>query len=114
MQANDPARWTIGAALGGHFNLTEAVYFEPDISWQYVKSKDDKFWGEESDNIMKLRLLAGWQFSEAISVYAGPTFNFFLSKYNDGGDLAPWSISEDKSDDYWTRSWIGFNAGIRF
>ncbi|MFC2130871.1 hypothetical protein ACFLSQ_05510 [Bacteroidota bacterium] len=114
IQAKDTLRYTMGVAFGGHISLGEDFYLEPDLGWHYIKEESDIFWSETSDNLVRIRLLAGWQVAEFMSLYAGPTFNYYISKYRDGEDLFSSSISDGKSGKYWTRSWIGFSAGVRF
>jgi hypothetical protein len=68
---------------------------------------------EDSSYMGKLRVIGGWKIRDFISIYAGPTFNSFLSNVNDGSEYALWTISENKDGDTWTRKSIGFVLGVK-
>ncbi|MBT4576131.1 MAG: hypothetical protein HOB92_06640, partial [Candidatus Cloacimonetes bacterium] len=74
---------------------------------------DDEEWDFDWHALNKFELLFGLNLG-VLDVYAGPTYNIFLSETNDGDDLAPYSLSESKEDDVWVRSWIGAKVGIRY
>ena len=114
IQTKEKKRFTMGSAFGAHIKLSDKFYMEPDVSWQYIKEEKDKFWSKVSDNLFKFRLLAGWKLTDFMSVYAGPTFNYYISKYRDGNELTTSDLFEGTSGKYSYRAWLGFNAGIRF
>lgn len=110
-QVNDPFRWSIGWVFGGHINVGEATYLDIDVSTQHINEKDQ--WTDGLNMLNKFRVLGGWQASDSLSLYAGPTLNYFVSEISDGSDLASWSISEGKSGRHWKRWWPGFVIGIK-
>jgi hypothetical protein len=61
----------------------------------------------------KVRLLYGRQVSETVAIFGGPTCNYYVSKIQDGSDIAPWSTSDYKIKDRWERWWFGIIVGVR-
>ena len=75
---------------------------------------EDDWWTDEKNMLSKFRVLGGWQISDSMSLYAGPTFNYFVSEVSDGSDIASWSIREKEYKDHWDHMWLGLDIGIRF
>ena len=114
-QVNDGERWTLGWGFGSHFNLAKDVYTELDVVAQHINEDREK-WTDEVNEVGRIRILFGYEFTKFTSIYAGPTFNGFVSKLYDGKDFTPWTLKSkyDDEENIWVRSWIGFTAGLRF
>ncbi len=115
VQTDGEERWAVGWGAGGHFNLDGSSFIEVDGLIQHINESELK-WTEEVNSLAKLRLLFGWQAAKRLVFYAGPTFNLFISKINDGDNIAPWTTRKDydEEDEFWAHSWVGLTAGIRF
>ncbi len=115
-QVTDPLSWTIGFGFGPHFNLGKSGYLETDLIYQALG--DQTIGGltnwEDNSYMSKIRILYGWEINKFISIYAGPTFNTFYSKVNDGSEYALLTIREKKSGGKWKRFSIGFVLGVKF
>ena len=111
VQANDPIRYTIGLAMGLHLKISRPSYLDIDLSYQQIQEED---WTNDLNMLNKLRILYGRQVSNSMSIYAGPTLNYFISEVQDGSDIAPWTFNDSRSGKRWNRFWPGFVAGVRF
>ena len=109
-QVADPLSWTIGFGFGPHFPLGKSGYIETDLILQIIADMENL---EDNSYMGKLRVIGGWKIRDYISIYAGPTYNAFRSKVNDGSDYALWTISEEYSDGTWKRRSIGFVLGVK-
>ena len=120
---SDDELYTLGYAFDRKFSFNNKGFVSLGISHQGIIEGFDHFeyWDEDDDEewdfdwhaLNKFELLFGLNLG-VLDVYAGPTYNIFLSETNDGDDLAPYSLSESKEDDVWVRSWIGAKVGIRY
>ena len=111
-QVNDPFRWSLGWVFSGHIDLGESQYLDIDVSTQHIN--EDEVWTDKMNILNKFRILGGLQINDSISLYAGPTLNYFVSEVHDGSDLVSWSMSEKKSGDRWKRWWPGFVVGVKY
>ena len=109
-QVTDPSSWTVGFGFGPHFTLGKSGYIETNLIFQTIGDEDN--W-EDSSYMGKLRVIAGWKIRDFISIYAGPTYNSFISTGNDGSEYALLTISESKEGDTWKRRSIGFVLGLK-
>ena len=111
VQANDPIRYTFGIAMGLHLKISKPSYLDIDLSYQQIQEED---WTNDLNTLNKLRILYGRRVSNYMSIYAGPTLNYFISEIQDGSDIAPWTFSDSRSGKHWNRFWPGFVVGVRF
>ena len=110
-QINDPFRWSLGWGAGYHREVNDRLFFDLDGSVQHIN--EDEFWTGKKNLLGKVRATGGWQINDRIAIVFGPTFNYLVSKVNDGSDIAPWSGSSDRSGATWKRSWPGIEVGVR-
>ncbi len=108
----ESSNWTFGFGLGTHLNIGLSTFLEFDISTQNIIDTDD--WSKKLNQLSKFRIIAGWKVNDFISIYAGPSFNYFVSEDSDGSDIALWTINDKKSGERWERMWVGFTFGVRF
>ena len=113
LKPDESMKYTLGFTFGVHFNLTDKFYLDPQISTQVIKDEKDAFFEDISGNLSRLKLLAGYQIADFVSVFAGPTFNFYYSDDRDGSDIYSGG-STGKTGDIFYRTWFGFSAGLRF
>ena len=111
IQINDPFRWSLGWGLGVHQPVKGNLSVDVEGSVQHIN--EDEFWTSRKNLLTRARIAGVWQFTGTTAFYAGPTFNYLVSRVNDGSDIAPWSMADDRSGGSWTRSWIGIDLGIR-
>ena len=112
MRPDDPYRWALGWGVGGHTDMSDDYYLEADASVRHINV--DEFWTDGRNTQVTFRVLGGWRVSDKISLYAGPTFDYYTSNIEDGSDIASWSSSESQSGGTWDRTWPGIVVGIRF
>jgi hypothetical protein len=112
-------RWAPGFGFGSEWNLTNRLLLNVDaIAWHV---NEDETWTEELNLLNQLRANLGFRLGKRAAVFAGPTFNVYVSNlYNPengryGTDLARWNTSFDRqSGQTRVTMWPGINAGIRF
>jgi len=111
-QASDTFRWTVGWGLGGHVQVGTSHFVDIDAQIQHISEED--IWTDRLNELGRFRIIGGWKVRDSVSIYAGPTLNYLVSRVNDGSDLASWSIHEEYSGNRWKRLWPGFVIGVRF
>ena len=85
-QVNDPSRRSLGWGVGGHKNISDTSYLEIDANIQHIN--EDEFWTAKQNSLSKIRVAGGWNINDGISIFADPTFNYFVSDVSDGSDYA--------------------------
>jgi hypothetical protein len=111
-QPSDPFRWTAGVAVGAHLALSDSTFLIVDVSAQHIHEEGQ--WTDELNSLHKLRVLVGRHLQNGVSLYGGPTINYFLSRVHDGSDIAPWSLSDYRTRGRWERFWPGLVVCLRF
>jgi hypothetical protein len=104
--ANSEA-WAAGLGLGGRFTPTESIYLDLDSIMWSARVGDDL---ENENLIVTTRLLFGYRFSEAFSVYAGPTLNVGVDvgEIGDATVLIPsWASQPGRRAYLWPSGTVG-------
>ena len=112
VEINDPFRWSLGWEIGLHKGVSEKVYLETGVGVQHIN--ENEFWTSEKNMLGSFKVIGGWQVTETMSLYAGPTLYYFISEVHDGSDLTSWSMNDEKSGAKWKRLWPGIIVGVRF
>lgn len=116
-------RWGLGYGFGSLWRLSNRLRLNTDVmSINVFEERISESWrqGQELNLLNKFRLLGGWQFARYFSLFAGPTFNVLVSRYqNEDGTLGSRLVEKtfyDKTSTGGTnvKMWVGFNAGVRF
>ena len=107
----DANRLTIGLILSRHIELGRVSFLDIDLSAQQIMV-EDQIWDE--NQLYKFRLIFGKRFLNDISIFIGPTLNYYRSVVDNGENLAAWTFNESKTSNLWERSWLGVIAGLRF
>jgi len=110
----NPDIWTIGGGLGYHQDLVESgkAFVEADMMIQ--KINENEFWTDNMHWFATGKLTAGFFLSEKVALIAGPSFNYYYSKVNNGYNFAPSEADDVDPGKAWTQSWIGYSAGLRW
>ncbi len=110
--------WTYGLGVGRQFNFFKYFYANPEISWNtIVPLKETE---NDQGNWTKYQLLIGVKMTDNISMFVGPNFNVYRTRYVNpdtgelGHDLGIDPIDEKRTDTRLRQNWMGFQAGIRF
>jgi hypothetical protein len=111
IQVDNTFRWTLGGAVGAHITLSELAYLDTDIVLQHI---NEKGWTGQRNAVGRFRIYLGHWLRDDLSIYGGVSFNYLVSTLNDGSDVAPWSVYDDKKGGEWVRFWPGFLLGVRF
>ena len=114
---SDPYRFSYGIGIGGHIPRGSKFVNIEALSFQvYEDIAEVDGWDNKIHTISKLRLIGGWKIKPRISVFAGLTFNVFVSDVSDGENIATASFYDSVNDtnDRWVRMWPGFVAGVQF
>jgi len=109
---------TYGAMFGYHRDITESFSFNTDLSAQGFIRNYSK-WDNKLNVISRLRFLAEYDIMKDISVFAGPTFNFYISSESPGEFDFPLIVHKnehicDCGSTLWQRYWIGMQFGLKF
>ncbi len=110
---SDHELWIIGGGIGVHMELMRERGFA-DLDLIYCKLNQNEFWTEGNHGLSTIRLIGGYRLSTGVTLLAGPTFNYFSSRVDDGDVIAPGSSDASESGGSWTRTWPGFIIGARF
>ena len=108
----DPFRWSFDWGFGSHLELTDISALEIGLLASHIN--ESKFWTDKTNLLARFQLSGVFKLSNGLTLFAGPSFNFWLSGKSDGSDIAPWSVYDRKSGGKWIRLWPGLTAGIRF
>lgn len=112
----DEEIWMFGAGLGGRITLTERLALDLDAI-NYNLSDGDRPIGEETDGLVRARLMARWAAFDDLAVFGGPVFNVLYSKYRDGSDLDLFDLRAQRTadpdgEDVKVAWWPGFVVGV--
>ncbi len=114
LQAEEEQRLTVGWTFAGHLDISKWFFLEMDAGIQHVNESTEKL-TDHLNMLSKIRLLSGFRVGQYALIYAGATFNHFVSEKYDGSDLAPWTTdSRIDEENYYHRVWPGFIMGVRF
>ena len=102
-------QWAIVAGLGYDFGISGRASGSVDVITQSMHTEEFTDWA----GITRLRFVARYWAHPNVAVFAGPTFNTYYSNHTDGSEVAPWTVYETSSSDFFVRMWPGFNAGVR-
>ena len=111
--------WAYGYGVGTLVPLNEKMDLSIDLqSIQLVEG--GWAWNDPNLNLHnRLKLAASYNFTDRISVVAGPSFNVLVSDQEDengnivGSDLAPWTLTDQTYQHANVKTYLGFNAGVR-
>ena len=112
VRPGDIWRWSVGWGFGGHLGISDKISL--DIGGFTSHINEEEAWTKQTNLLNKLQITAVFESSKGIITFIGPTFNIWVSKRNDGSEIAPWSVYDKKSGSTWIRMWPGIIAGIRF
>jgi hypothetical protein len=112
-------RWATGFGFGSEWSLSNRLLLNVDaIAWHV---NENETWTEELNLLNQLRANLGFRLGKRAALFAGPTFNVYVSNLYDpengryGTNLARWNTSFDRqSGQTRVTMWPGLNAGIRF
>lgn len=100
--------WQVGWSYGklhdyeNHFLYNDFSYFKVN----------EGGWTKDLNSIFKYRLLFGKEFSEAIKLYGGPTFNMLISRVADSNDYTFYRLFDFEAKNRQYVFWVGFSFGI--
>lgn len=111
--------WSYGYGVGTMFALSEKLDMNLDLqSFQIV---DDGWRNLDLNLHNRLKANVNYNVSDNFTLFAGPSFNVLVSNKEDengnliGSDLAPsWTMTDQNTRNTNVKTYIGFNAGIRF
>ena len=112
LRPGDPFRWSFDWGFGSHLELTDISALEIGLLASHIN--ESKFWTDKTNLLARFQLSGVFKLSNGLTLFAGPSFNFWLSGKSDGSDIAPWSVYDRKSGGKWIRLWPGITAGLRF
>lgn len=115
---NNQILWGFGYGIGTSFVLDEKLGLQTELISYHVN--EDEIFTDRLNSLNKLNLTFSYQLSEFIQVYAGPSFNVFVSQNNyevqslGQSAIIPWSFF-DKTyrDNVRVTMYPGFTLGIR-
>lgn len=129
-EINDKKRWGLGYGVGAEWAVGKSFSLNTDIlSYHVIEDRKLNFEIGEAEagaqftaqnTLHKFRLLASLPIGRRISLFGGPTYNVFVSKYQEAGKSTVGStfiqnaFYERIANNTNVKMWIGFNAGIRF
>ncbi|MEM6997162.1 MAG: hypothetical protein AAF721_42045, partial [Myxococcota bacterium] len=104
----------IGAGFGGHLPVREQGFIDADVAVYGVTSGLDLT--PPFANLVKLRLMGGWQAAKRLALYGGPTLNVMVDDASRpvARPGYGWVAHTEVADGYRIRIWPGFAAGLRF
>lgn len=115
-----------GYGVGSEWTLGKRFYLNTDALSYFVNESSytnfpDGFFEDSSVNILnKFRLLAHFRIGQKFGFFGGPTYNVFVSRYQEtpegpiGSGLVNKVFFDQTNRGTNVKMWIGFNAGIRF
>ncbi len=111
-------RWAFGYGFGSEVGLSRSFVLNIDaIAWHI---NENQVWTDELNLLNQLRANLGVQLGKRFALFAGPTFNVYVSNLYDserrqyGLEIAPWNTYDRQSGRTRVTMWPGINAGIRF
>ena len=127
VELNDEKRWGYGLGFGREWSPARLFKVNTDLmAYQVIEESYENFPDEflESDYLnlhSKFRLLGTLQIAKHFAIFAGPTFNVAVSKYqpfgyDEIGSTLPANSFYNRTFDNETnvKLGFGFNAGLRF
>ena len=113
---NDHKYYTYGLGVGSMLNLTERFKIALDLTANHIVSQPFK---PEIDLLAKSDLTLRYHFNKHIGVFAGPSFNVYLSEH-EIADAASQTLNVPYTlyaEDWWyykgsTSIWVGLNGGL--
>ena len=104
----------IGGGFGGHIPIFANGFIDADIAVYGVTSGLNL--KPPFANLVKLRLMGGWQLAKRLAVYGGPTLNAMIDDLSRPVERPGygWVAYTTVEDGFRLRLWPGFVAGLRF
>jgi hypothetical protein len=106
----DSLRWSFGAGLGGHFDITRVFGLEVGVYAQHVQTGDK--W-DDTPNILTTINVTGTFDLGPVWLTAGPTFNVLVTEDPAEKDIAPYNVIDDQDGNTYYVAWPGFSVGLR-
>jgi len=106
--------WGFGYGFGTIFDLQKSSSLCLEIMGYHINEK--RFWTNKTNELYQVKTNFEMPVQQGISIFAGPTFNVMVSKYNNN---TKYDVVPSWSTNIWNKknsveAWFGFNAGIRF
>jgi uncharacterized protein YjbI with pentapeptide repeats len=110
-RGGDSARFTFGAGLGYHFDLSPTIGLE--VGGLAKGIVDEDLSGNVANVLASINVTGVFDLGP-FWLTAGPTLNAYI--YDDGmdDDFIPWEITDYENDGRLIKVWPGFNVGLRF
>lgn len=104
----------LGFGFGGHIPVMSEGFVDLDLAYYGVTSGLDL--EPPFANLVKARLMGGWQAAKRLAIYGGPTLNVMVDDVRRpvGRPGYGWVASSRRFDSVRVRVWPGFAAGLRF
>ncbi len=109
----DEDRWLLGFTWAVNTPIGEDFYIEAGQSAEHINEPSKGFWTNELHFITRTHIVAGYELSEGIKIFAGPTFNFYYSILHDGSSITDKGNPVYRNNHHFTRDWFGMMMGIR-
>lgn len=113
--------WGVGYGFGFFKNIAEGARFNPELL--VMQLHETRFRNFDLNLLTQLKLLFHFNKTGGVEIFAGPVFNYSISKVYDpesniyGTQIAPFAIwNKTYYRDFKpinTKGWIGFSAGVR-
>lgn len=110
--------WGLGYGIGSTVTLSRRILLNFELQSLHINEQDS--WTEELHQLNQFELLLDWRWGRRSSIYAGPSFNWMVSRLEDpetgeiGTRFAPDPIFDRTRNGINSKMWLGFNAGLRF
>ncbi|NND08912.1 MAG: hypothetical protein HKN87_21280 [Saprospiraceae bacterium] len=113
--------WGLGYGFGFFKQIDEGARFNPELV--VMQMHENRLRNYNLNLLSQLKLLFHFNKSKGVEIFAGPVFNYSISKVYDpenniyGSQVTPYTFwnktyyREDKPIN--TKGWIGFSAGVR-
>jgi hypothetical protein len=114
VRPGDETSWSLGLGFGLHFDVGEAYYLDIDGIAHHINEGEG--WTGDTNSLTKARGLVGWQVKPWLGLFAGLTYNLFVSDVSDGTQYAVFldTLVSDPGEERVVRAWPGFVLGVQF
>jgi hypothetical protein len=106
-------RYSFGWGIGHHGTFGERVYLDTDLM---VQNLHESRFRSDLSMLTSVRVLPGFRLGNVFSLYAGPTFNYFISDYADGSELGRrpvYTREPGPARNTYRRAWFGVTGGVQ-
>jgi len=110
--------WSYGYGIGSAFSVLPKMSLNMDIMSQQI---NENHWEIEKINLLNtFRINASFKFAKHLELAAGPTFNVFVSEFDQKegigttSNFVPYCFYNQVYDKYSVQMYVGFNAAVRF